>query len=157
MTAAPSRRRARPPASEAGFLLPLSIAASLLLLLSSLSLQMAVLHSRRSQGASSESQQGEDALVSAAHRLAAALAGPYSCLRPLPSSAWLAGALPASCPQGLDPRTLLQSTVGDQTVRLNLWQPNATGGELLLQLGQSGPQRRYALSLTPASGLREVG
>ena len=47
----------RPP----GFLLPLSMSASLLLLLSSLSLQMAVLHSRRIQATAGDRQQVDDA------------------------------------------------------------------------------------------------
>lgn len=157
MTAVLLPLRARPRLAEAGFLLPLSISASLLLLLSSLSLQLAVLHSRRLQMASGESRQAQDALASAAHRLAAALAGPYSCLRPLASSAWRPGALPLACPAGLDPAPLWQSLQAGQTVRLAAWQPSADGGQMLLQLGESGPQRRFQLTLVPIAGLREVG
>jgi hypothetical protein len=150
-------RRLRRPLAEAGFLLPVSLSASLLLLLSSLSLQLAVLHSRRLQVAAGERQRGEDALVSAAHHLAVALNGTYGCLRPLPSSLWHTGALPLDCPQGLDPAPLLQITEAGQTVHLSSWQPNGDGGQLLLQLGDGGLQRRFALTLTPVAGLREVG
>lgn len=158
MTAGPVRRRGRPPSAEAGFLLPLSMSASLLLLLSSLSLQMAVLHSRRIQATAGDRQQVDDALVSAAHELAAALTGPYSCLRPLPSSSWQVVAVaPAGCPLGLDAQRLLQSVQGGQVVRLQGWQPTPEGGLMVLQVGQTGPQRRFALTLVPVGGLREVG
>ncbi|MFM8258973.1 MAG: hypothetical protein ACKN83_03990 [Vulcanococcus sp.] len=134
------------------------MSASLLLLLSSLSLQMAVLHSRRIQATAGDRQQVDDALVSAAHQLAAALTGPYNCLRPLPLSSWQVGAVaPAGCPLGLDAQRLLQSVQGGQVVRLQGWQPTPEGGQMVLQVGQSGPQRRFALTLVPVGALREVG
>jgi hypothetical protein len=157
MTAVQARWRVRAPQVEAGFLLPLSISASLLLLLSSLSLQLAVLHSRRLQATAGERQRQEDALVSAAHQLALALTGPYSCLRSLPSSAWQTGPWPAGCPLGLNAQRLLESEQGGQVVHLHDWQPTTDGGQMVLQLGESGPQRRFALTLVPVGGLREVG
>jgi hypothetical protein len=157
MTARVLLRRRRHPAAEAGFLLPLALSASLLLLLSSLSLQLAVLHSRRLQQAAAATVQSDDALLSAAHQLTAALQGPYRCLRAWPSAAWRAGALPLECPPGLDLAPLLEPRQQEQTVRLSSWQPSADGGLLELQLGDTGPLRRYALTLAPLPLLREVG
>ncbi len=66
-------RRSRP--AQAGFLLPLSTAASLLLMLSSLSLQAAALQSRSQARAGQRLRQAEDDLMSAAQHL---LADPLS-------------------------------------------------------------------------------
>lgn len=73
-TARLHRGRCRPPASD-GFLLPLSTAASLLLMLSSLSLQAAALQSRSQVSAGQRLRQAEDGLMSAAQHL---LADPLS-------------------------------------------------------------------------------
>ena len=66
-------RRLHP--AQDGFLLPLSAAASLLLMLSSLSLQAAALQSRSQVSAGQRLRQAEDALMSAAQHL---LADPLS-------------------------------------------------------------------------------
>ena len=63
------------PGSEAGFVLPLSITGALVLLLSSLSMQSLVLHTRQAQAAERTRLQAEDQLASAAQRLAADLQG----------------------------------------------------------------------------------
>lgn len=68
------RGRRRPQAPD-GFLLPLSAAASLLLMLSGLSLQAAALQSRSQVSAAQRLRQAEDALMSAAQHL---LADPLS-------------------------------------------------------------------------------
>ena len=68
-----SLRRSRP--VQDGFLLPLSSAASLLLMLSSLSLQAAALQSRSQVSAGQRLRQAEDGLMSAAQHL---LADPLS-------------------------------------------------------------------------------
>ena len=68
-----SLRRSRP--VQNGFLLPLSTAASLLLMLSSLSLQAAALQSRSQVSAGQRLRQAEDGLMSAAQHL---LADPLS-------------------------------------------------------------------------------
>ena len=59
------------PARDAGFVLPLSITGALVLLLSSLSLQTLVLHTRQVQAAERTRLQAEDRLASGAQRLAA--------------------------------------------------------------------------------------
>lgn len=66
-------RRSRP--AQEGFLLPMSTAASLLLMLSSLSLQAVALQSRSQVGASQRLRQAEDQLMSAAQHL---VAGPLT-------------------------------------------------------------------------------
>jgi hypothetical protein len=137
--------------------LPLALAASLVLLLSSLSLQTAVLQSRRLQASGRSLQQAEDGLASAAQRVAAALQGPGRCLRALPSAQWLLVPLPPDCPAGLDPQGLLQLEVGGEVVQLLSWEPSGDGGELRLGWGKTALQRRYGLRLTPGVALRELG
>jgi hypothetical protein len=63
------------PARDGGFVLPLSITGALVLLLSSLSLQSLVLHTRQVQAAERTRLQAEDRLASGAQRLAADFQG----------------------------------------------------------------------------------
>jgi hypothetical protein len=151
------QRASRRSAAEAGFLLPLSLTGSLVLLLSSLSMQTAALHGRHVLAADLSRARSEDLLASSAQRLVTDLQGPYRCLLPLPSSSWQPGALPADCPAGLDPHQLQATELWGHQVLLSSWQPSASGGELRLQLGTSGLQRRYALTLRPAVSLQERG
>ena len=65
-------------AAEAGFLLPLSATASLLLVLSSLSLQAASLQARSQVQAGQRLRQAEDALMSAAQHLVAVVGPPLA-------------------------------------------------------------------------------
>ena len=143
----------RPP-QTAGFVLPLACTGALLLLLSSLSLQGVVLHGRAVQAAERSRLQADDQLASAAQLLAADLQGPYACLQPLPSSRWQERPLPDDCPPDLDPAGLQQLAVAGQPVLLSSWQPAAEGGELRLQLPESGLQRRFQLD---GRGVRELG
>ena len=140
------------PARDAGFVLPLSITGALVLLLSSLSLQSLVLHTRQVQAAERTRLQAEDRLASAAQRLAADLQGRFRCLQPLPLEAWRVGSLPADCPADLDPGVLQQVWVDGQAVQLRGWSPQPEGGAL--QLAGGGLQRRYWLA---ASGVKELG
>jgi hypothetical protein len=70
------RPKASPPPEAAGFLLPLSATASLLLLLSSVSLQAAALQARSKVQAGQRLRQAEDQLMSAAQHLLAGTATP---------------------------------------------------------------------------------
>ena len=70
------RPKASPPPEAAGFLLPLSATASLLLLLSSVSLQAAALQARSKVQAGQRLRQAEDQLMSAAQHLLAGSATP---------------------------------------------------------------------------------
>lgn len=151
--------RSQPPASEAGFLLPLSLSAAFVLLLSSLSLSAAALQAHQLRGAERTRQKAQDQLAAAAHQLAADLQGRYRCLLSVPSSQWPPATPLQPCPPDVDALQLLRRTQAGATVLLRRWQPNASGsgGELWLQLGESGLQKRYALQLAPGEGLREVG
>mgnify|MGYP003326092006 FL=1 len=151
--------RSHPPAGQAGFLLPLSLSAAFMLLLSSLSLSAAALQAHQLRGAESTRQQAQDQLASAAHQLAGELQGPYRCLLSIPSSQWQTGAQALPCPAGLNLQPLLRTAQPNGLVLLRRWQPDGTGsgGELWLQVGENGLQKRYALNLVPGQGLREVG
>ena len=158
--ARPFPRPAPHPLEQSGFLLPLATTGALVLLLSSLSLQTAVLQSRRVLLLQAQRQHQEDQLTSAAHRLGAELTGPYRCLLALPSEQWpqaAAAAATAGCPAGVDPAGLLALLQQEHGVALSRWQPNLTGGELQLQLGANGPTASWGLSLGPTPSLRELG
>lgn len=142
------------PAREAGFVLPLSITGALVLLLSSLSLQSAVLHTRRLQAAERIRLQAEDRLGSAAQRVAAALQGRFSCLQALPLTQWRSAPLPAHCPVDLDPAELEQLSMDGDPVQVVGWWPQADGGALHLQLPEGGLQRRFWLG---RNGVKELG
>jgi hypothetical protein len=137
-----------------GAMLPLALAGSLVLLLSSLSLQGMVLQGRHFQFLEQRRFQAEDRLASAAHLLLAQLEGPFSCLKPLPSSAWVRGFLPPECPPQLDPEPLRRMTVDGSPVELMRWDPTVQVPELLLQEAGGGLRRRFALH---AGGLQELG
>lgn len=94
------RRRSRPPcrrwlpapkaAASAGFLLPLASTASLVLVLSSLSLQAMVLQERRQVAVRQRLQAREDRLQAAAQAVVGSLQRRHRCLIALPQSAWVA-------------------------------------------------------------------
>jgi hypothetical protein len=142
------------PASETGFVLPLSITGALVLLLSSLSMQSLVLHTRQVQAAERTRLRAEDQLASAAQRLAADLQGRFACLQAVPLTDGHSGALPATCPAELDSHALQQLSMDGQAIELLGWTPQPTGGVAALQLAGGGLQRRYALT---ASGVKELG
>jgi hypothetical protein len=126
--------RFHPPA-QAGFVLPLSLTGALVMLLSSLSIQSLVLHTRQVQAAERVRLQAEDRLASASQQWAARLQGPFACLSPVASADW-------------------QTQIAGETVKLLSWEPSTTGGVLRLQLSPNGLQRRYGLS---RAGIRELG
>ena len=143
------------PAREAGFVLPLSITGVLVLLLSSLSLQTMVLHTRQVQAAERTRLQAQDRLTSGAQRLAADFEGRLACLKPVPLVDWPLQARREPCPVGLDPETLQQLWIDGRELHLAGWTPQPEGGGALqLQLPNGGLARRYWLS--PA-GVKELG
>ena len=135
-------------------MVPFAMASSLVLLLSSLSLQGMVLQGRQLQALELRRQQGQDRLASAAQLLVAQLQGPASCLRLLPSSAWIPGALPPGCPAELDLDSLRHSMVDGSAVELIQWDPTPEPPELWLQEAPAGRQGRFQLR---ASGLQALG
>lgn len=147
--------RSKPSAQE-GFVLPLAITGALVLLLSSLSLQSILLHTRQVQAAERQRLVASDQLASAAQQVAAAFQGPFACLHALPSELW-SGGLPAdACPPDLDPALLQTIPTAGGAVHLIRWEPWEGGGQLELQLADQGPglRRRFRLS---SAGVRELG
>ena len=134
--------------SAQGFILPLAISASLLLLLGSLSVQSAALQSRLSQAAREELRQQEDAMISAAQRLVAALNQSHPCLLPLPLASWPEQG--RSCADPLQQDAVQRGLGEGRAWRLLDWQPRSDSAELLLELEPSAPAgraRRAALSV----------
>lgn len=150
------QRFGAPRSGEAGYALPLALAGSLVLLLTSLSTLGTMLHGRRLLASERSERIEADALASAAQQVTAALQGPFHCLLPVGLDRWQLGALPLLCPPGLDPTPLKTLAQWRAQVRLVDWQPSPTGGELRLQSVGGTRQQRYALTLDPVWRLREV-
>lgn len=151
------RRRSGDQSSEAGFLMPLAATSALVLLLSSLSVQAAVLHSRRLQLHQAQRHQQDDQLSSAAHHLGADLQGPYRCLLSSPSVQWRAGLRPAGCPSELDPQRWLERLEHQHAMELSSWQPLDDEGQSgRLQLQRAGGGGRRTWHWQAGVGLREV-
>ncbi|MCP9885117.1 hypothetical protein KBY97_08260 [Synechococcus sp. ATX 2A4] len=134
--------------------MPLSFGASLVLLLSGLSVQTAVLQSRARLEAGLRRDRAEDALASAAQQVASKLSGPFACLLTLPSQHWHG----RECAQGHAAAGLMAGTVAELPYQLVEWRP-ATGSEpaqLVLQLaaerGAARIQRRFAVSVGDKAG-----
>jgi len=126
---------------EAGFVLPLALAGVLLLWLSSLSLQTAVLHGRHQAHLEQQGLQQRDALASAAQIWAAWFMGPGHCQRAFALAQW-----DAACTTDLP-------AVDVKGVYLQAWSPSDSGGTLVLRLSDSGAQARFALG---PFGVREL-
>lgn len=156
---------------DAGFLLPLSIGAALLLLLSSLSVQTAAVHGRMQLAAELRLRQRADALAAAAELVAARLSGPGACLLPLSYSeppqlvgprTW-PGPL-EGCTQHFEPLELLEAVDSAdprwRAYEVVGWRPGVAAGEpgelrlrLAPQLGEPrGGERRYALVVKRTAG-----
>ena len=138
---------------EAGFVLPLALAGVIVLWLSSLSLQAAVLHSRRLHHLEQERVVQRDQLASAAHVWADWLSGTGRCLRSIPSLHW-SQSLPVDCPAELKGLDLPLLQLGGRSVQLLSWNPEQGSGTLTLQLAGSGFEERFALG---PFGVRELG
>ena len=140
----------RHPAAEQGFLLPLSSAAALLLLVGGLSLQTVSLEARRHLQLQLQLRQQQDLLSSAAQQLVGRLKLNHACLLELPSSQW-AG---APCLAAEAPEALQQGQIGSHSYRLLSLAPTPAGAELRLALSSGGPTAAFAL----VNGfLRELG
>ena len=91
------QRFGAPRSGEAGYALPLALAGSLVLLLTSLSTLGTTLHGRRLLASERSERIEADALASAAQQVTAALQGPFHCLLPVGLDRWQLGALPLLC------------------------------------------------------------
>ena len=139
---------------SSGFALPIALGGSLLLLLSSGSLQLLALHSRVRLAEQQRQLQVEDLLASAAQQQAAALATQANCLLAVDLAQW--GAVAPSCGLGADQvAALQQGQVGGQQYRVAAYRPASgavASAELDLQLTGQRPWRAvYRLSLAPAA------
>lgn len=140
----------RPQAS--GFVLPIALLASLMLMLGSLSLQTVSLQERLRLAGLLRARQAEDLLVSAAQRLLAGLNSHQACLLSLPLEHWAAPGLACAGAAAPPPLPVLAGAA-----RLVQWRPGPDAAELLLELPAAGaraPARRgaFRVALAPRPG-----
>jgi hypothetical protein len=137
-----------------GFALPIALGGSLLLLVSSGSLQLLALQGRVRVAEQQRQLQREDMLASAAQQQVAALATQANCLLAVELADWAAVA--PSCGLGADQvAALQQGQVDGQGYRVAAYRPAAAAAplsaELELQLTGDRPWRAaYRLGLAPA-------
>ena len=111
-------------------MLPLALGVSMLLLLSSLSLQTVALQGHFDQVSQAARGRDEDALVGAAQRLVGELNLRHACLLSLPLSRWAhEGQSCASLPQ----QEALVGEAGSFGGRLLAWSPGAMEAEALIE------------------------
>ena len=111
-------------------MLPLALGISMLLMLSSLSLQTVALQGHLDQVSQAGRGRDEDALVGAAQRLVGELNRRHTCLLSVPLSRWpQEGQSCASLPQ----QEALLGEAGSFGGRLLAWSPGATEAEALIE------------------------
>lgn len=117
-------------------MLPLALGVSMLMLLSSLSLQTVALQGRFDQVNQAGRGRDEDALVGVAQRLVGELNRRHACLLSLPLSRWpQEGQSCASLPQ----QQALLGEPGSFGGRLLTWSPGATEAEALIEAAPAVP------------------
>ena len=144
------------PRTQAGFVLPLALTASAVLLLGSASIHTLSLQKRLRIHASTQREQFADQLRSAAQAFVVATRGPEACLLQWSSLDWPGVARGCS---GSDPSQLSAGVVGEMGWSLLDWKPLGQNGTLRLQLadGRTGSFRLSLDLLTPAVlGISEV-
>jgi hypothetical protein len=137
---------------EAGFLLPLTVVASMGLVLSSLSLQATALQSRLYFRSQVQVRSDQDQLSQAAQRLVSQINLLHPCLLHLPEQEWALHG--TACIDVNRASRLIDGGDGSPAdVRTLDWQPDASGQKvmLLLQLpkaeGGSGRRGLFAIQL----------
>ena len=128
-----------------GFVLPLALTASAVLLLGSASIHTISLKGRLRLQAEMERDQSADQLRSAAQAFTALASGAEACLLRWPSVDW--DFRKNSC-AGAEPTVLMVGTVGDQPWRLVSWLPGSQAASLQLAL-RDGRRGRFRLMLAP--------
>ncbi|QNJ25115.1 hypothetical protein SynSYN20_00773 [Synechococcus sp. SYN20] len=131
--------------AQAGFVLPLALSASAVLLLGSLSIYTLSLQGRLRLTVLRRRELVADQLRSAAQAFATAARGPESCLLPWPFTDW--SAVVQSC-EGADPFALSHGVVGEIPWSLLDWQPSTGIGQLTLQL-EDGRTGSFRVGLDP--------
>jgi hypothetical protein len=139
------------PRQAQGFVLPLAMGASLVLLLGSLSAHTASLQIRLQGIREQQQRRAEDRLASAGQQVMADLNRSHPCLLGLPLERWNDQGLVCAAPESL--AALQAGQVLGATYRLVGWRPDGSPAELLLELAEGGgpPPRRgvFAVQLTP--------
>ena len=154
-------RRARHGAAGAGFVLPLAISTSMLLLIGSASLHTLALQARLRSQQALAMRHHDDQLQSVAMAfLHSAAAAEQACLLEWPSSLW--ADLAAVCPQA-DPAALRAGELESITWTLLSWQPEDGLAPARLRLALSSASAAAEFRLTPAGnglqlreGLRRI-
>ena len=134
-----------PHPQQRGFVLPLALTTSALLLLSSLSLQALALHARQRSShalATAQTRDAEHSVVMAFHQHAA---GAHACFLALPSSEWERA---ERCP-GVNPAPLQSGRVAYRDWQLLEWQPHGAMAGTLQLRWSDGRQSRLDLELLP--------
>ena len=137
----------QPRHAEQGFVLPLAIGTSLILLLGSASVHTLALHARLRAWSSWQEQERQDQLRSAAMAfLEQANTPAQRCLMEWPFALWTSQA--ARC-GAVDAAALNQGHAGPHHWELLDWQPSAHGAELQLRLGGNDAVNVLSLSRNP--------
>ena len=135
------------PRSDAGFVLPLALCASAVLLLGSASIYMLSLQGRMRIHSSSHREQGADQLRSAAQAFVVAAPGHASCFLHWSSLNWSGVAHVCN---GSDASRLRRGVVGEMPWSLLDWQESTDSGQLRLQLAD-GRIGSFRLALDPVT------
>jgi hypothetical protein len=133
---------------EQGFILPMAIGSTLLLLLGSLSIQTVVLQGHLGQASREDRGRQEDALATAAQQLVGVINLRHPCLLVLPLTRWSQEGLP--CASGPEQAALLRGEGGGSSWRLLDWRSSAAGAEALIELDAApagGTPRRAAFAV----------
>ena len=142
------------PLAPAGFVLPLALSASVVLLLGSVSIYTLSLQGRLRLNVLRRRELAADQLRSAAQAFAAAARGPESCLLQWASMDW--SAVFPQCSRS-DSSELTSGVVGEISWFLLDWQPSTSSGQLTLQLAD-GRTGSFRLGLDPiAPAVLEIG
>lgn len=144
------------PRSQAGFVLPLALTASAVLLLGSASVHTLSLQKRLRIHSFSQREQGADQLRSAGQAFVVATRGTESCLLQWPLLEWASASQDCA---GSDPSQLSGGVVAEMPWTLLDWKPVHDSGQLRLRLadGRTGNFRLELDPLAPAVlGISEV-
>ena len=140
--------------TNAGFVLPLALTASFVVLVSSASLHTLAHQAHSRARISTAARQEADQLRSAAQAFAQLARGHEACLLALPSSQWQEQG--SQCVDA-DSALLQQGSIDDEIWSLIDWTPNGSTGLLRLRLGD-GVRAAFLLVLDPdGPAVLEVG
>ena len=154
MAVAPLMSSRIPPWKEEGLILPLALLGAAVLLLGALSLQGLLLVRAKTQAAEYEHLQHVENLSSAAQLFASRLAGPFSCIREMPSAEWPSVDFQQLCPESLDINDLRFLMIENQAFYLQGWTPGLQVGEMRIRPVES---QHLSVFIFGKVGIRKVG